>query len=60
MIFWSDATYQLFQIKLGPSLVLLGGKVQYCSGEDNVNDQDGRMDDDQHEYHKDEDEGRNM
>ena len=29
--FWSDATYQLFQIKFGPSLVLLGGEVQYCS-----------------------------
>ena len=31
LIFWSDATYQLFQIKFGPSLVLLGGEVQYCS-----------------------------
>ena len=29
LIFWSDAT--LFQIKFGPSLVLLGGEVQYCS-----------------------------
>ena len=31
LIFWSDATCQLFQIKFGPSLVLLGGEVQYCS-----------------------------
>ena len=31
LIFWSDATYQLFQIKFGPFLVLLGGEVQYCS-----------------------------
>ena len=31
LIFWSDTTYQLFQIKFGPYLVLLGGEVQYCS-----------------------------
>ena len=37
LIFWSDAT--LFQIKFGPSLVLLGGEVQYCSQTNTCNNQ---------------------
>ena len=41
--FWSDAMYQLFQIKFGPFLVLLGGKVQYCSNYGHRNHDDDHL-----------------